>query len=74
MPVAYDSQSVPVNKEEEFAHVRQTLDEYRERFGQQARKMFPRASDQDIKEVADLAFQIPSEIFHRRNLWGMKFE
>ncbi|MBI4603671.1 MAG: hypothetical protein HY721_17090, partial [Planctomycetes bacterium] len=43
-----------------------------ERLAAVARQRLPQASDRDIEEIASLAFQVPNEIFRRRNLWGLE--
>ena len=36
------------------------------------RLMETTASEEEVRDVAEIAFQIPSEIFQRRNLWGLE--
>jgi hypothetical protein len=70
--VQYDAQSVPVNKEKALEEANGRLEALRESLLATARALLPGASEEEVEEVADIAFQIPSEIFQRRNLWGLE--
>jgi hypothetical protein len=66
--------TVPLRKEEKFMQVEERLGELRERLVVCAQELIPGASNTDAREIASLAFEIPSEIFQRRNLWDLKLE
>jgi hypothetical protein len=72
--VEYDASSVPVNKEADLAVVSRRLEDLRQRIGSTVAALLPGASEQDIREIADMAFEIPSQFFQRRNLWGLELE
>jgi hypothetical protein len=50
------------------------IEGYREEFVHHARDLFPEAEEADISEVANLAYQIPSEVLQSRNIWGLEFK
>jgi hypothetical protein len=70
--VQYDSNSVPVNKEKALEESTGKLETLRVSLIETARALLPGAPDEEVCEVADIAFQIPGEIFQRRNLWGLE--
>jgi hypothetical protein len=65
---------VPVNKEADLAAVNQRLDELRQRIADALAVLLPDAAEEDRTEITDLAFEIPSQIFQRRNLWGLELK
>jgi len=65
---------VPVNKEADLAAVNQRLDELRQRIADALAVLLPDAPEEDRTEITDLAFEIPSQIFQRRNLWGLELK
>jgi hypothetical protein len=70
--VACDSDGT-VNKEE-AAEVKTWLTELRGQVAQATRDILPQAKEKDVHDIAELVFQIPGEVFQRRNLWGLKLE
>jgi uncharacterized protein YjbI with pentapeptide repeats len=69
--IEYDRTTIPVTKEEELGMAEKRLSEQREEFARLTRTFLPAAGEKEVREIADLAFQIPNEIFRRRNLWGL---
>jgi hypothetical protein len=74
VPIDYDQETVPANKEASLVKVQQELEEYKQRFESQARISLPMATEADVAEIATLAYQVSSELFQRRNVWGLEVQ